>query len=121
MAGHYGFEPIDTTPFAYPANVLIAQLDARNKIKAKGRFRNVLVIERDRGGVAIEVSETLDIGNTLFYIPVIPLYLWHNYRKNRKTAELLLSVCTYLYRHAIVPYYRNERSYYTYPDNQKQQ
>src|ERR1700744_5852051 len=29
MAGHYGFEPMDTAQFAYPANILIAQLDAR--------------------------------------------------------------------------------------------
>ena len=111
MAGHFGFEPFDASPYEYPANILLTYWDARKKMKTKGRVRDLMVTEQEIGAVTLTVKETLDTGNTLFYIPVIPLYHWHNQPRNRKTAELLLSVCTYLYYHAGVPYYRDEDTY----------
>jgi hypothetical protein len=92
---------------------LMAHFDAGRKIKVGGRYRDVMIMEQDESRVELIVSETLNIGNTIFYIPVIPLYHWHSKRKNRKTAELLLSVCTYLFQ-AGVPYYRDEESYLFY-------
>lgn len=113
MAEHYGFEPMGTEQFVYPANILMAHFDASRKIKVTGRYRDLMITEQEDGTTGLVVSETLDIGNTIFYIPVVPLYYWHRECKNRKTAELLLSVCAYLLQ-AGVPYYRDEESYHHY-------
>ena len=48
---------------------------------------------------------------TLFYIPVIPLYKMLHHKIYKRPAQLLLSVCTYLYHIIDIPYYRQEDSY----------
>src|SRR5690606_29046326 len=45
------------------------------------------------------------------YIPVIPLFLMLKDPKRKKIAHLLLSVFSYLYRIANVPYYRDDGTY----------
>lgn len=110
LSGHYGLTPLEVGGFSYPANVLLSYWDVRRKLKIKGRYRDLLIGEQD-GKVSLTVKETIDTGHTLFYIPVVPLCHWHSKRQNRKTAELLLSVCSYLYFEAGVPYFRDEDSY----------
>lgn len=56
-------------------------------------------------------QERYNTGATLYYIPVIPLYQMLRNKNRKKTGLLLLSVCTYLYRIADIPYYRQEDSY----------
>lgn len=47
----------------------------------------------------------------MLYIPVVPLYGLLRQKTHRKAGCLLLSVCSYLYRNAGIPYYRIEDSY----------
>ena len=47
----------------------------------------------------------------MYYIPVVPLFKMLKDPKRKKTAQLLLSVCSYLYHIAQIPYYRQEESY----------
>ena len=56
-------------------------------------------------------QERYNTGAMLYYIPVIPLYQMLRNKRRNKTGLLLLSVCTYLYRIADIPYYRQEGSY----------
>ena len=111
LCRHYRIEPMDVSALAYPANVLLATWQLRRQFKKQGRHRQLQVVEQDNGEVQLKVTETLDTGNTLFYIPVIPLYHWHNKRQNRKTAELLLGVCAYFFYEAGVPYFRDPDTY----------
>ena len=110
LSRHYGIEPMNVSDFAYPANILLAYSDVSQKIKTKGRARDLMIAEQ-HGNIGLTVKESIDTGHTLFYIPVLPLYEWHSKRQNRKTAELLIGICAYLYIHAGVPYYRDEDSY----------
>src|SRR5690606_40118408 len=55
--------------------------------------------------------ERYNTGTTLYYIPVVPLFQMLNDPKRKKSAQLLISVCSYLYHIADVPYYRQEDSY----------
>jgi hypothetical protein len=56
-------------------------------------------------------EERYDVGTTLYYIPIVPLFQMLKDPKRKKTAQLLISVCSYLYHIANVPYYRQEDSY----------
>ena len=56
-------------------------------------------------------EERYNTGTTLYYIPVVPLFQILKDQKRKKTAQLLLSVCSYLYHIAQIPYYRQEESY----------
>ncbi|RWY53869.1 hypothetical protein [Mucilaginibacter gilvus] len=49
-----------------------------------------------------------EVGNQLFYIPVVPLFRFLRKKENKQCGELLLAVMSYLYREAGVPYYRDE-------------
>jgi hypothetical protein len=108
---HYGLKPFDVSAMAYPANVLLATWQVRRQVKKQGRRRDLAIIEQEDGQVTLKVTETLNTGNTLFYIPVITLFHWHNQRKNRKTAELLLGICAYLFNEVGVPYFRDPDTY----------
>jgi hypothetical protein len=55
-----------------------------------------------------------DTGMTLFYLPVEPLHRLLQDRKRKPTAELLLSVCAYLYQTAGVSYHTEDSSYLSY-------
>ena len=56
-------------------------------------------------------EEKCNTNSSLFYIPVIPVYQMLKNKASKKSAQLLLSVCSYLYRNANIPYYRQENSY----------
>jgi hypothetical protein len=71
--------------------------------------------EKD-GSVKLMTKHIYNTRNTLYYIPVLPLYKLLHDRKQKQTAELLLSVFAYLYHVAGIPYYREDSSclYYHY-------
>ena len=56
-------------------------------------------------------EEKYSTGTTLYYIPIQPIYQMLKDPKYKKNAQLLLSVCSYLYHIADVPYYRQQGSY----------
>ncbi|MBO9676318.1 MAG: hypothetical protein J7577_22950 [Sphingobacteriaceae bacterium] len=111
LSAHYGLIPFDITPFPFPYNMTLSLWNT--KIQLKARFASVdcmeLVQEEDR--YFLKTEERCRTGGTLFYIPVAPLYMMLKDKQRRKTAQLLLSVCSYLYHIADIPYYRQEDSY----------
>jgi hypothetical protein len=56
-------------------------------------------------------EEKYSTGTTLYYIPIEPIYQMLREPKHKQNAHLLLSVCSYLYHIADVPYYRQQGSY----------
>jgi VCBS repeat-containing protein len=110
VANHYGLAAIDVSGKPYPYNVLLAHHDAQRQLTTISPDITLTIQEED-GETCLCTKELMDTGNTLYYIPVLPLYRLMQDKKEKRTAELLLSVCAYLYRHAGVRYYRNDYEY----------
>ncbi|MFP3596940.1 hypothetical protein [Chryseobacterium sp. SIMBA_029] len=111
LVKHYGINPIETAQFPYPYNIALSLWDTENKLKSTVyNLENIRVVQ-EKKKVFIVTEECCSVGLTLYYIPVIPLFLMLKNKARRKTAQLLLSVCSYLYHIADVPYYRQEDAY----------
>ncbi|MFP9097916.1 hypothetical protein ACLI09_02580 [Flavobacterium sp. RHBU_24] len=112
----YRLNPVDVSGKPYPYNVLLALESTKTQLQRTGRDISLSVQKYDNGQVCLSTTETFNPGTTLYYIPVVPLYKMLQDKRQQSTAELLLSVCTYLYKSAGVPYYRDEGTalYYQY-------
>jgi hypothetical protein len=111
LAEHYGIEPLQTKDYGYPYNMALAIWDAENKLKQNNVNWDNLRLVQDSKKIFFTSEERYSIGTTLYYIPIVPLFQMLNDPKHKKTAQLLVSVCSYLYHIASIPYYRLENSY----------
>lgn len=111
----YGFEVFDTAK-SYPYNILLAHSDTQKQLKGFGQDIELSIMQDNDGSVKLATKHSYNTCNTLYYIPVLPLYRLLQNRKQKPTAELLLSVFAYLYHIAGIPYYREDSSclYYHY-------
>jgi hypothetical protein len=110
----YGFEVLDITGKSYPYNILLAYSDAQKQLHGLGKDIELSIMQEQDGSVKLATKHIYNTGNTLYYIPVLPLYQLLQDNKQKKTAELLLSVFAYLYHIAGIPYYRENNSYLFY-------
>lgn len=111
LAKHYRIEPMQTQQFAFPYNLALALSDFEEKLKQKvADFEEIRLVQDGKKTYFIS-EERYRTGTTLFYIPITPLYRMLHNRKHKRNAHLLLSVCSYLYYIADIPYYRQESSY----------
>ncbi len=110
LANHYaGFEPTDTRTFGYPYNLALSIWEAENHLKRKVKdWSSLRLVQDDKGKTFFITEHRYDTGTNLYYIPVIPLYRMLRNKKTKQAARLLLSVCSYLYHIADIPYYRQE-------------
>jgi hypothetical protein len=111
LAAHYGIEPMQTRQHGYPYNISLALWDAQEKLKQTGSNWDSLQLVQDRMKTFFISEERYQTGSTLYYIPVMPLFEMLHDPKRKRTAHLLISVCSYLYHIADIPYYRQENSY----------
>ncbi|TWI20306.1 hypothetical protein [Sphingobacterium siyangense] len=111
LAEHYGLNPMQTKSFEFPYNMALSLWDTEEQLKNRVKEWEAIELIQDRKRTYFTSEERYSTGATLYYIPVLPLYrLLRN--PNRKQASLLLlSVCSYLYHIADIPYYRQESSY----------
>ncbi len=111
LVKHYDIIPIPTRHFNYPYNISLALRDIEKQLRTKTEnWQSIRLIEKG-SDTCFAIEERCNTGATLFYIPVVPFYQLLDNKVHRKAACLLLSVCTYLYRNADIPYYRQEDSY----------
>jgi len=108
LSGQAPITPALTNQYSYPFNIAMALADLKDQL---GHKENNLVLVEHRSRVFFARQEQYNTSQTLFYIPVEPLYLMLKSREYKRGAALLLSVCTYLYRVADIPYHRQENSY----------
>ncbi|MGQ2985073.1 hypothetical protein [Flavobacterium sp.] len=111
LAEHYKIEPMPTKDLGYPYNIALSLWDVETKVKRVNINCDGLKLIQDSKKTFILSEERYDTDSTLFYIPVIPLYKMLRDKPKRKTGQLLLSLCSYLYHIADIPYYRQEESY----------
>lgn len=111
LAEHYGIEPMQTKEFGFPYNIVLGMWDVETKLKRTNINWDGLHLVQDSKKTFFVSKERYDTGTTLYYIPVVPLFRMLQDRERRHTAQLLISVCSYLYHIANIPYYRQEDSY----------
>jgi len=113
LTGLYGFEATGIGDKPYPLNILYAHHQVEKQLTASGQEIEVSIV-KDKGQVKLMTSCQYPTGTTLHYIPVLPLYELVQERKHRQAADLLLSVCCYLYRSVEVPFYKDDYCYIYY-------
>ncbi|MDR7208781.1 hypothetical protein [Flavobacterium piscis] len=111
LAKHYKIEPIQTSQFQYPYNMALAIWDIEEKLKQSVLNWHEIRLVQDSKRTYFISEEKYNTGTTLYYIPIEPLYQMLHDPKRKRNAQLLISVCSYLYHIADIPYFRQESSY----------
>jgi hypothetical protein len=111
LAEHYSIEVTQTKDFEFPYNITLAMWDMETKVKRTNINWDSFKLVQDSKKTYFTSEERYNTGTTLYYIPVVPLFKMLKDPKRKKTAKLLVSVCSYLYHIAQIPYYRQEESY----------
>lgn len=111
LAEHYSIELLQSQDYGYPYNMAVAMWDAETKLKQNNANWENLRLVQDSKKTFFTSEERYSTGTTLYYIPIVPLFQMLHDPKRKKSAQLLVSVCSYLYHIADIPYYRQENSY----------
>lgn len=111
LAEHYKIEPMQTSPFEYPYNLALAIWDIEEKLRQSVLNWQEIRLVQDTKKTYFISEEKYNTGTTLYYIPIEPLYQMLHDPKRKRNAQLLISVCSYLYHIADIPYFRQEDSY----------
>jgi hypothetical protein len=105
LAETYRLDTVNVSNLPFPVNVLLSQWDTMRQIRKVAPQAD---LHMDRSYQFIIASnEVCPTKNGLFYVAVQPLYLLTKQQdlQSKKAARLLLSVFSYLYRIAGMPYY----------------
>jgi hypothetical protein len=108
---HYGITPMETRCIGYPYSKAVALWEARKLLRARKEDVQIAECRDAAGSLVLQSKETYNTGNTLYYIPVVPLYRLLQDRRTKRAAQLLLCTCAYLYHVAGIPYYTDNSSY----------
>ena len=111
LAEHYKIELMQTNQFEYPYNMALAIWDIEKKLKQRVLNWEEIRLVQDSKKTYFISEEKYNTGTTLYYIPIEPLYQMLYDPKRKRNAQLLISVCSYLYHIADIPYFRQEESY----------
>ncbi|MES2267072.1 MAG: hypothetical protein V4520_09945 [Bacteroidota bacterium] len=112
LAEHYRIEPMQTRQnYGYPYNMVLAMWDMDTQMKRSNINWDGFKLVQDSNKTFLTSEERYNTGTTLYYISVVPLYKMLKDPKRKRNAQLLVSVCSYLYHIADIPYYRQEESY----------
>lgn len=111
LAEHYRIEPMQSKEFTFPYNIVLGIWDMETKLKRTHINWDGLRLVQDSKKTFLKNAERYDTGTTLYYIPIVPLFKMLKDPKRKKSAQLLVSVCSYLYHIADIPYYRQENTY----------
>ena len=111
LAEHYQIQPKPTRDFGFPYNIALALDDIQKQLKNKVRDWEEIRLIEEKGKTYFVSEERYNTGATLYYIPIVPLYQLSKNPKRKKVAQLLQSVCSYLYHIVKIPYYRKQDSY----------
>ncbi len=111
LAGHYKIEPMQTSQFEYPYNLALAIWDMEEKLRQSVLNWQEIRLVQESKKIYFITEEKYNTGTTLYYIPIEPLYQMLHDPKRKRNAQLLISVCSYLYNIADIPYFRQENSY----------
>jgi hypothetical protein len=108
----HGLQPLGVGHLPYPYNILLSHRDLTKKLNRQPYDSQLLITKNQSDkSVTLVSKQVYEVGNTLFYIPVIPLFKFLRHKENKACGMLLLAVMSYLYREAGIPYYREEDNF----------
>lgn len=110
LSNQYGIEPMQTKDFEFPYNVALAMWDIENKMKQVNEDWDRIKLLQNNEKMCFAREDCFSV-TPFYFIPIVPLFQMLKDPKRKKNAQLLLSVCSYLYQIADVPYYRQQHSY----------
>ncbi|WP_230145076.1 MULTISPECIES: hypothetical protein [unclassified Pedobacter] len=102
----------DSAP--YPQNIAITLKALNEKLGAIDQEIALRLMAWEGKMASLVTVKKYDTGMTLFYLPVEPLHRLLQNRERKAAAQLLLSVCAYLYQTAGVSYHTEDSSYLSY-------
>lgn len=111
LAEHYGIEPMQTKDFGFPYNIALGMWDMEAKVNRTNINWDSFKLLQDSKKTFLVSEERYNTGTTLYYIPIVPLFRMLHDKGRKHNAHLLLSICSYLYHIANIPYYRQQDSY----------
>jgi hypothetical protein len=91
LAEHYNIEATQTKDFGFPYNIVLAMWDMETKVKRTNKNWDSFKLVQDSKKTFFVSEERYNVGTTLYYIPIIPLFQMLKDPKRKKTAPLLLS------------------------------
>ena len=107
----YNIELMQTKDFGFPYNIALAMWDLEKKVEQVNEDWNSFKLIRNNRKILFVKEERYYTGTSLYYVPIVPLFQMLKDPRHKQNAQLLLSVCSYLYHIADVPYYRQQNSY----------
>ncbi|RYZ51587.1 MAG: hypothetical protein EOP49_11340 [Sphingobacteriales bacterium] len=113
LSAYHRIKLANVTNQPYPYNITLAHREALRQLNARNQ-KVALSIIADEDAVYLQTKQVFDTNNTLYFIHIMPLFRLLQDRSQRPFAELLLSVCSYFYRTAGIPYYRHEQAALSY-------
>ena len=114
LADYLQIKPLDVSGKPYPYNILLAHWHTQRQLRQMAQNPELSIVSDDNGKVSMATTQTASRSYSLYYIPVLPLYRLLKSREDRTGAQLLISVFSYLYHVARIPYYRDADSYLFY-------
>lgn len=111
LAKQYCIKPMQTKDFGFPYNIALSMRDIQTKMKHLNEDGSDFRLIQQNKKTAIAKREEYSPRAVLYYIPILPLFQMLREKTYKRNAQLLLSVYSYLYCVADVPYYRQENSY----------
>ncbi|MXN90812.1 hypothetical protein GR160_06195 [Flavobacterium sp. Sd200] len=113
LTAHYGIALPMPMPFCYPDTIAQCMSLLQEALKQVEGFYSLRLVQGSKGAFLVS-EERHSTGQSLYYLPVVPLYKMLRDKHHKKAAALLLSVGAWLYRIVNVPYYRQEETYLYY-------
>ncbi len=95
----------------FPQNVAEAYEHLCSQFKKLDEDIECIIMQDEQHRATLTTIKKYDTGQTLYYIPVNPLWQIIQCAEQQPLAELLLSVFAYLYQVAQIPFFRNIDSY----------
>ncbi|WP_367866981.1 hypothetical protein [Pedobacter sp. WC2423] len=111
FAKAHNFEPLNVKDKPYPYNILLAYWHCYAHFENNQLDTEMSIVINDDNRIVLTTKQTFDVSYTLYYIPVLPLYKLLRNKKQKDTADLLLSVFAYLYDKTGIPFYRDEGTF----------
>jgi hypothetical protein len=91
----YQFKPLILPNQVYPYNIHAALSHARKIVGSKSKDLELQIIETEVNPASIVSVREIEIGHSLYYVPVEPLLYFH-FVKKKPAFDLLLSIYAYL-------------------------
>jgi len=105
LTAFYDLDLPDFGDLGYPLNVAKSFGKAKELFDKKSTGLELVILKNKQHKSCVTTVKTYNTGMSLFYVAVKPLYLLFNSPHQKAKANLLLSIFTYLYQVAGVPYF----------------